>query len=61
MAGTVAAVYIRHPRPADLIIALQAPDGTYYRLHTNTATGVPGINNTYTVNASAELRPGNGG
>ncbi len=46
-------VYIRHPRPTDLLIALLAPDGKYYRLHENSDTGINGINRTYTVDASA--------
>ena len=46
------AVSIRHPRPQDLIVALQAPGGQYFRLHGNADTGTGGIHQTYSVNAA---------
>lgn len=45
-------VSIRHPRPEDLIVSLQRPDGQYHQLHVREVSGTRGIHHTYTIDAT---------
>ncbi|MER5931923.1 S8 family serine peptidase [Streptomyces sp. NPDC002054] len=51
-------VAIQHTYIGDLKVDLVAPDGTVYTLHNRTGGGTDNINQTYTVNASAEVANG---
>ncbi len=56
-ASSTVEVHIVHPRQADLVVALLAPDGTRYVLQNRTG-GSGSINKTYTVNLSSEVANG---
>jgi subtilisin-like proprotein convertase family protein len=51
-------VHIVHTYIGDLLVQLVAPDGSLYTLHNRTGGSADNINQTYTVNLSAEV--GNG-
>ncbi len=51
-------VHIAHTYIADLIVTLIAPDGSTYPLHNRGGGGTDDIDQTYTVNLSAEPRNG---
>ena len=51
-------VHIVHTYIGDLVVSLLAPDGTAYVLHNRAGGSTDNINQTYTVNLSAE--PPNG-
>jgi subtilisin-like proprotein convertase family protein len=51
-------VHIAHTFIGDLMVTLVAPDESTYRLHNRTGGNTANINQTYTVNLSAE--PANG-
>ncbi len=51
-------VDIVHTWRGDLVVDLVAPDGTVYNLHNRTGSGTDNIQQTYTVNASAEVANG---
>ncbi|WP_223807274.1 S8 family serine peptidase [Montanilutibacter psychrotolerans] len=51
-------VVIRHTFVGDLIVRLQAPDGTTYMLHNRELGGQDDLIKTYTVDASSELANG---
>ncbi|GIE07144.1 zinc metalloprotease [Paractinoplanes durhamensis] len=51
-------VHIVHTYIGDLVITLLAPDGTAYVLHNRAGGGTDNINQTYTVNLSAEAPNG---
>ncbi|MEU4639143.1 S8 family peptidase [Micromonospora sp. NPDC023814] len=53
------AVQIVHTYIGDLVVSLVAPDGSAYTLHNRSGSSADNINQTYTVNLSAETRNGN--
>ncbi|GIH02735.1 aminopeptidase [Rhizocola hellebori] len=59
-AGTAATVevHIVHTYIGDLVVSLLAPDGSAYALHNRTGGSADNINQTYTVNLSAEVANG---
>ncbi|MEU2504189.1 M28 family metallopeptidase [Streptomyces sp. NPDC007863] len=57
-AALAVGVDIVHPWRGDLVVDLVAPDGTVYNLHNKTGSSADNIQQTYTVNASAEVANG---
>ncbi len=51
-------VHIVHTYIGDLVVQLVAPDGSVYTLHNRSGGSADNINQTYTVNLSAEVRNG---
>ncbi|HEX6681384.1 MAG TPA: proprotein convertase P-domain-containing protein, partial [Candidatus Limnocylindrales bacterium] len=51
-------VHIVHTYIGDLVVTLVAPDGSTYILHNRAGGSADNINQTYTVNLSAEVRNG---
>ena len=56
--GSTVAVNIVHTYISDLVVALEAPDGSVYVLHNNTGGDADNIIKTYTLNLSAEVANG---
>ena len=57
-ASSTVEVHIVHTFIGDLVVTLVAPDGTTYLLHNRAGGSTDNINQTYTVNLSAEVRNG---
>jgi subtilisin-like proprotein convertase family protein/subtilisin family serine protease len=56
--SSTAEVHINHTYRGDLVVTLVAPDGSTYVLHNRTGGSADNIDQTFTVNLSAEVRNG---